>query len=56
MRADVETIARAALAAGRQVFVLVNNKAEGCAPATIRALAERLAGLRSSPSAGTRPP
>ena len=35
-------------AAGRDVFVLVNNKAEGCAPATIRA---------SFPSAvRTRPP
>jgi hypothetical protein len=25
------------------VYVLVNNKAEGCAPLTIRALAEKLA-------------
>ena len=43
MRADVAGIARSALALGREVFVLVNNKAEGCAPLTIRALAEMLA-------------
>ncbi|HEY6050547.1 MAG TPA: DUF72 domain-containing protein [Thermoanaerobaculia bacterium] len=41
MRRQTVELARAA--AGRDVFVLVNNKAEGCAPATIRALAEELA-------------
>ena len=43
-------------AAGRQqpVYVLVNNKAEGSAPLTIRALAERLvAELEHDPSAST---
>jgi hypothetical protein len=32
-----------AVRAGRNIFVLVNNKAEGSAPLTIRALAEMLA-------------
>jgi uncharacterized protein YecE (DUF72 family) len=41
MRRQTVALARAAL--GRDVFVLVNNKAEGCSPATIRALAEELA-------------
>ena len=40
MRRDVVSIVRAAKE--RPVFVLVNNKAEGCSPATIRALAEML--------------
>jgi uncharacterized protein YecE (DUF72 family) len=40
MRRDVVSIVRAA--GERPVFILVNNKAEGCAPATIRALAEML--------------
>jgi uncharacterized protein YecE (DUF72 family) len=43
MRDEVVTLARAALAARRPVYVLVNNKAEGCSPLTVRALAERLA-------------
>ncbi len=38
----VELVARA-VRAGRAVFVLVNNKAEGSAPLTIRALAEKIA-------------
>ena len=40
MRADVLALARRGLAAGRRVYVLVNNKAEGSSPRTIRALAE----------------
>ena len=43
MRAQVVALARRAVAANIPVSVLVNNKAEGCAPLTIRALAERLA-------------
>ena len=43
MRREVVGILREAAAAGSSAYVLVNNKAEGCAPATIRALAERLA-------------
>ena len=44
MRAQVVALARRAVAAKIPVSVLVNNKAEGCAPLTIRALAELLAG------------
>jgi uncharacterized protein YecE (DUF72 family) len=43
MRAQVVALARRAVAANIPVSVLVNNKAEGCAPLTIRALAELLA-------------
>jgi len=44
MRAQVVALARRAIAANIPVSVLVNNKAEGCAPLTVRALAEILAG------------
>lgn len=43
MRRQVVSLARQASSIGRDVFVLVNNKAEGCSPLTIRALAEMLA-------------
>lgn len=44
MRDDVVHVVRAALAAGcEEAFVLVNNKAEGSAPLTIRAIANRVA-------------
>jgi uncharacterized protein YecE (DUF72 family) len=44
MREDVVAILRAAAIAGcKEAFVLVNNKAEGSAPLTIRALAEKTA-------------
>jgi uncharacterized protein YecE (DUF72 family) len=43
MRAEVVDLARAAMEAGREVWVIVNNKAEGSSPLTIRALAEGLA-------------
>jgi uncharacterized protein YecE (DUF72 family) len=43
MRRQVVSLARRAASLGREVFVLVNNKAEGCSPQTIRALAEMLA-------------
>jgi uncharacterized protein YecE (DUF72 family) len=43
MREQVVALARRAIDAAIPVFVLVNNKAEGCAPLTIRALAEKLA-------------
>lgn len=43
MRRDVVTVIRAATARGRPVYVLVNNKAEGSSPLTIRAIAELLA-------------
>jgi uncharacterized protein YecE (DUF72 family) len=43
MRAQVADLTREALRLGRETYVLVNNKAEGCSPLTIRALAEELA-------------
>lgn len=43
MRRDVVALARRALDAGRPAWVLVSNKSEGCAPATVRALAELMA-------------
>lgn len=43
MRADVTALTRRILAGGRRAYVLVNNKAEGSSPLTIRALAARLA-------------
>jgi uncharacterized protein YecE (DUF72 family) len=44
MRREVATLALAAASKNRPVYILVNNKAEGCSPLTIRALAEILAG------------
>lgn len=43
MRADVATLVGCAGELGCEVFVIANNKAEGCAPLTVRALAERCA-------------
>jgi uncharacterized protein YecE (DUF72 family) len=43
MRADVIELARVTAALGKTLFVIVNNKAEGSSPLTVRALAERLA-------------
>jgi len=43
MRADVVALVRQCLGAGREGYVLVNNKAEGSSPRTIWALAEMLA-------------
>jgi uncharacterized protein YecE (DUF72 family) len=45
MRDEVVQLTARALARGRRVYVLVNNKAEGSSPLTIEALAERLAGV-----------
>lgn len=42
MRADVDTVTRRALAGGRRVYLLVNNKAEGSSPLTVMELARRL--------------
>jgi uncharacterized protein YecE (DUF72 family) len=42
MRREVAELARRAVAAGRPTFVLVSNKAEGCSPETVRALADLL--------------
>lgn len=43
MRSDIERLAKACELLGKVLFVIVNNKAEGSSPLTIRALAERLA-------------
>jgi uncharacterized protein YecE (DUF72 family) len=43
MRAEVVELTARALARGRKVYVLVNNKAEGSSPLTVEALADRLA-------------
>jgi uncharacterized protein YecE (DUF72 family) len=42
LRRDVTRLIRDAAGREQPVYVLVNNKAEGSAPLTIRALAERL--------------
>ncbi|MCC6989661.1 MAG: DUF72 domain-containing protein [Acidobacteria bacterium] len=44
MRDEVVRLTTQALAKGRKVYVLVNNKAEGSSPLTVEALAARLAG------------
>jgi hypothetical protein len=41
MRRDVLDIVRRSATLGRKTYLLVNNKAEGSAPLTIEALAER---------------
>jgi uncharacterized protein YecE (DUF72 family) len=43
MRADTVALTRLALAAGKKVYLLVNNKAEGSSPLTVAALARHLA-------------
>ena len=47
MRDEVVALTARALAKGRKVYVLVNNKAEGSSPLTVEALAARLAGAIS---------
>ena len=44
MRQDTIALVRQAVADGKSVYVLVNNRAEGCAPKTIEALAAELTG------------
>ena len=48
MRDEVVRLTARALAKGRKVYVLVNNKAEGSSPLTVEALAARLAGVFAS--------
>ena len=50
MRDEVVELARRTFGVGQDVFVLVNNKAEGSAPLTIAALARRLADALSDPA------
>ncbi len=49
MRDQVVALTTRALAKGRRVYVLVNNKAEGSSPLTIEALAERVAAALAGP-------
>ncbi len=44
MRRAVVSVLRRAVAAGRRAWVIVNNKAEGCSPETVMALARAMAG------------
>ena len=49
IRADVVRLIRQGTAEQREVFVLVNNRSEGCAPLTIQALADDLTGAAATP-------
>ncbi|WP_434048126.1 MULTISPECIES: DUF72 domain-containing protein [Sorangium] len=51
MRAEVARIVCEAAALGMESFVLVNNKAEGSAPLTVRAIAEEVAAAWEAPGA-----
>jgi uncharacterized protein YecE (DUF72 family) len=44
LRALIAKIAKATAEAGHKAYVTVNNKAEGCAPASVQALAEAILG------------
>ena len=44
MRRETVQLARQAVSEGRHAYVLVNNRSEGNAPVTVRALAEMLRG------------
>jgi len=46
MRAEVTQLAQAALRLGKVVYVIANNKAEGCSPLSVRALAQHLVQAR----------
>jgi len=50
-RQALARVARATLDAGHRVFITINNKAEGSAPASVRALAEALDAAPSHPGA-----
>jgi uncharacterized protein YecE (DUF72 family) len=43
MRRDVQRLVRRALERRSEAYIIVNNRAEGCAPLTIRAIAEAIA-------------
>lgn len=42
MRRDVQRLVRRALERSSEAYIIVNNRAEGCAPLTIRAIAEAI--------------
>ncbi|MEM7199012.1 MAG: DUF72 domain-containing protein [Planctomycetota bacterium] len=51
-RAEVAALCLGASAAGREVLVIANNKAEGCAPLTLVRLAEAINGGQNSDAGG----
>ena len=56
MREDTARFVAESLKLDKVMYVMVNNKAEGCSPLTIRALAERLADLENkSPESDESP-
>jgi uncharacterized protein YecE (DUF72 family) len=54
-RASIVGAVAAALEAGREAFVVVNNKAEGSAPRSVARLAERIAGVAGGPEEPAQP-
>jgi uncharacterized protein YecE (DUF72 family) len=57
MREDVRRLAETCVADGRELFVMVDNKAEGSAPLTVRALAELISRpINSAINSATEPP
>jgi uncharacterized protein YecE (DUF72 family) len=48
LRADLVALAKAALELRIPAYLIVNNRAEGCAPLTIAAVAARIAGIGAS--------
>lgn len=55
MHEDVARLALACEAQSAELFVIANNKAEGCAPLTLRKLAETITAWRKDPPAPRRP-
>ena len=49
MRADTQRLLQQAVQENRRAYVLVNNRAEGCAPLTVQALVDRLFPERHPP-------
>jgi len=49
MRQDTVTLVKQAVAEGKSVYVLVNNRSEGCSPLTVQAIVEAFNGAYSPP-------
>ncbi len=54
MRADTTALVKQAMREGRRTYVLVNNRAEGCAPLTVQAIVDQFLPPASPP--GSSPP
>ncbi|MBL9039322.1 MAG: DUF72 domain-containing protein, partial [Archangium sp.] len=52
MRDDVVSLAKQCHDEGRVLWVLVDNKAEGCAPLTIRGITQQLVDAFGAPTSG----